>query len=106
MYRSQYGVLRHHPNCRDNLLEALARVSCAPEHLPVPLNVFMNVSIDKDGKVRVEAPLSRKGDYVVLLGLMDLIVGVSACSADLSLCNTFACTPFGVEVLEENPRPA
>ena len=101
MYRSLYGILQYHPNCRDNLMEALARVSCAPEHLPVPFNVFMNVSIEKDGKVRVEAPLSRKGDYVVLRALMDLIVAVSACSVDLSLCNNFACTPIRIEIFEE-----
>jgi uncharacterized protein YcgI (DUF1989 family) len=101
MYRSQYGVLQYHPNCRDNLMEALERASCAPEHLPVPFNVFMNVSIDSGGKVRVEAPLSRKGDYLVLRALMDLVVAVSACSVDLSPCNNYVCTPIRIEVFEE-----
>ena len=106
MYRSQYGVLQYHPNCRDNLMEALAKVSCAPEHLPVPFNVFMNVSIEKDGEVRVEAPLSRKGDYVALRALMDLVVAVSACSVDLSPCNNFSCTPIRIEICEESRRRA
>ena len=101
MYRSQYGVLQYHPNCRDNLVDALVRLSCAPPHLPVPFNVFMNVSIDDGGKVRVEAPLSRKGDFVTLRALVDLIVAVSACSVDLSPCNNYACTPIRIEVGEE-----
>jgi uncharacterized protein YcgI (DUF1989 family) len=102
MYRSQYGILHYHPNCRDNLMEALGRASCAPEHLPVPFNVFMNVSIDADGKVRVEAPLSRKGDHVMLQALTDLLVAVSACSVDLSPCNNYACKPIRIEVWEES----
>jgi uncharacterized protein YcgI (DUF1989 family) len=101
MYRSQYGVRRYHPNCRDNLLEALARVFPAPGRLPVPFNIFMNASIDADGKVAVEAPLSKKGDFVTLEALMDLVVALSACSVDLSPCNGYACTPVRVEVCED-----
>jgi uncharacterized protein YcgI (DUF1989 family) len=101
MYRFQYGVNRYHPNCHDNLRGALERVSSAPERLPVPFNIFMNVSIEAGGRVTVEAPLSRKGDFVTLRALMDLVVAVSACSADLSPCNGYVCTPVKVEVFEE-----
>jgi uncharacterized protein YcgI (DUF1989 family) len=101
MYRSLYGVLQYHPNCRDNLMEALECMSSAPAHLPVPFNVFMNASVDQEGKVRVDAPLSGKGDYVALLALMDLVVAVSACSVDLSPCNNYTCTPIRIEVCEE-----
>jgi len=41
------------------------------------------------GELRIGAPRSRAGDRLVLRAEMDLIVGVTACSAELSNNGTF-----------------
>ena len=53
----------------------------------------MNVPIDSaTGVLRVEAPLSRAGDRIVFEAEMDLIVGLTACSAPQS--NNGSFTPI------------
>ena len=44
----------------------------------------MNVDVLPSGELRILPPRSRAGDRVVLRAEMDLIVGVTACSAELS----------------------
>jgi len=59
----------------------------------------MNVPVDgTTGKVSVLPPLSKAGDYVVLQAEMDLIVGMTSCSAGLS--NNFSYKPIGYEILD------
>jgi len=58
----------------------------------------MNVSVKENGKIKVEPPLSRAGDYIILKAEMDLIVALTACSAELS--NNGSFKPIDVEILE------
>ncbi|MDQ6635905.1 MAG: DUF1989 domain-containing protein, partial [Gemmatimonadota bacterium] len=60
------------------------------------LNVFMNVEILPSGELRIGPPKSRAGDHLLLRAEMDLIVGVTACSAELS--NNGSFKPIDVEV--------
>lgn len=54
----------------------------------------MNVPVDAGtGKVSVLPPKSKAGDYVVLHAKMDIIVGLTSCSAGLS--NNFSYKPIG-----------
>ncbi len=57
----------------------------------------MNTTISKNGAITVETPLSRAGDYIELQARMDLLIGVTACSA--GKCNNFRCTAVDIEVL-------
>ena len=58
----------------------------------------MNVPIDPvTGVIRVEPPLSRAGDYIVFEAQMDMLIGLTACSAGQS--NNFAYKPIHYEVL-------
>src|SRR5262249_33565353 len=41
MYRIQYGVTGHHPNCLDNLSSALRELGIEPSFLPTAFNFFM-----------------------------------------------------------------
>lgn len=70
--------------CFENLAQALESFGVAADNVPVAFNVFMNVQIDSSGYLRVEAPLSRAGDRVLFIALMDLIIGLTACSAPKS----------------------
>jgi len=44
----------------------------------------MNVEIGHDGRLRILPPRSRAGAAIELRAEMDLIVGLTACSAELS----------------------
>jgi uncharacterized protein YcgI (DUF1989 family) len=50
--------------------------------------------------VSVLPPLSKAGDYVVIKARMDLVVGMTACSAGMS--NNFSFKPIGYEISGED----
>jgi uncharacterized protein YcgI (DUF1989 family) len=92
-----YKTTGHHPSCFTNLVQHLAPYGIAPDGIPTTLNLFMNVEVLPSGELRILPPRSRAGDHVVLRAEMDLIVGVTACSAELS--NNGRFKPIDVEVL-------
>ena len=52
------------------------------DDIPVAFNCFMNVPVDGvTGSFTVEAPLSRAGDRISFVAQMDLVIGLTACSA-------------------------
>ncbi len=57
----------------------------------------MNVVIAEDGTLSIGPPRSKAGDHIVLRAEMDLIVGLTACSAEMS--NNYAFKPIDYEVL-------
>lgn len=91
-----YKTSAHHPSCFSNLVTALAPFGIAPDAIPTTLNVFMNVEVRASGELAILPPRSRAGDYVVLRAEMDLIVGLTACSAELSNNGTFKPIDFEV----------
>lgn len=95
-FRILYGTTGHHPSCLENLSTALATFGIAPDAIPTTLNVFMNVEIAPSGELSFLPPRSRAGDYLLLRAEMDMIVGVTACSAELS--NNGAFKPIDVEL--------
>jgi len=77
-----YGDTDPHRGCFGNLAAALAPYGIEPDAIPVAFNCFMNVPIDgSTGAFTVEPPLSRAGDTVTFRAEMDLIIGLTACSA-------------------------
>ena len=89
-FRILYDDLMPHRGCFGNLVEALAPWDIAPDAIPVAFNCFMNVPIDGvTGKFTVEAPRSRAGDRIVFRAGMDLVIGLTACSAPLSNGGSF-----------------
>jgi len=96
-FRIIYGHEHPHRGCFGNLAAALAPYGIHSDRIPVAFNVFMNVPIDPHtGVLRVEPPLSKAGDYIGLEAAMDLIVGLTACSAEQS--NNYAFKPIHYEV--------
>jgi uncharacterized protein len=86
----QLGVERHHENCTDNLAIALARVGLKALETPCPLNLFMNVPFDADGRLDFAPPTSQAGQYVALRAEMDLVLVMSACPQDVTAVNGMA----------------
>jgi uncharacterized protein YcgI (DUF1989 family) len=91
-----YRTTGHHPSCFENLCHALAPFGVSPDAIPTTLNLFMNVEIDPSGELRILPPRSRAGDHVLLRAEMDMAVGVTACSAELS--NNGRFKPIDVEL--------
>lgn len=96
-----YGTTGYHPSCFENLSTSLAEYGIEPDSIPTTLNVFMNVKVKSDGTIAIEPPPSKAGDYLLLRAEMDLIVGVTACSAELSNNGTFK--PIDVELHSAHP---
>ena len=94
LYSSHKG---YHRSCFENLHTALAPHGVRREEISSTFNIFMNVEIDPAGRVRVKPPLSRAGDKVELRALMDLVVALTACSAEQS--NNYAFKPIHYEIL-------
>ncbi|MEO6316679.1 MAG: urea carboxylase-associated family protein [Chitinophagaceae bacterium] len=93
-----YGHTQPHRGCFGNLCEALKDYGISPDNIPVSLNVFMHVTVDGDtGKVAVLPPKSKASDYVVIEAKMDLLVGLTACSAEMS--NNYSFKPIGYEII-------
>lgn len=80
-FRHFYPEHPVHRGCFGNLAEALAPYGIEPDMIPCAFNVFMNVPVAPDGRLSVKPPVSRPGDFIALKAEMDLIVGLTACSA-------------------------
>lgn len=97
MFKIIYGHTQPHRGCFGNLREALKDFGILPDDIPTCFNIFMNVPVDgTTGKVSVLPPLSKAGDYVVIEASMDLVVGMTSCSAGLS--NNFTFKPIGYTI--------
>ena len=91
-----YKTTGHHPSCFENLSRGLAPFGIEPDAIPTSFNVFMNVDVLPSGELRILPPRSRRGDRIVLRAEMEMIVGVTACSAELS--NNGRFKPIDVRV--------
>ncbi len=85
-----YPELPRHRGCFGNLAAALAPFGVVPDQIPVAFNCFMNVPIDgATGRLSVLPPISRAGDHIRFVARMDLIIGLTACSAPASNGGSF-----------------
>lgn len=81
-FRIIYGDEEPHHGCFGNLAAALEPYGVTPDRIGVAFNCFMNVPIDSEtGELKVLPPLSRAGDIIRFRARMDLVVGLTACSA-------------------------
>lgn len=96
-FRIIYGHDAPHRGCFGNLCDALKEYGIKPDDIPVSFNVFMHVSVKEEtGRVDVLPPMSKAGDYIQIEAKMDLLVGLTACSAEMS--NNYAFKPIGYQI--------
>ncbi len=89
-FRHFYPEHPVHRGCMGNLAEALQPYGIDPDAIPTAFNVFMNVAVDGNtGRLKVLPPTSKAKDSVQLRALMDLVIGLTACSAYASNGGTF-----------------
>ncbi|WBY17072.1 urea carboxylase-associated family protein [Erythrobacteraceae bacterium WH01K] len=86
-----------HRGCFGNLAQALAPYGVKPDDIPTAFNVFMHVPVRLDGRLSVEPPLSKAGDLIRFRSEMDLVVGLTACSAYASNGGTFKPIDYCIE---------
>lgn len=86
-----------HRGCFGNLAEALAPYGVEPDMIPCAFNLFMNVPVAPDGTVRVDPPVSRPGDFIRMRAEMDLVIGLTACSAYASNGGSFKPIQYLIE---------
>jgi uncharacterized protein YcgI (DUF1989 family) len=107
---SELGVTGYHESCTDNFWDAIDSLSSSKSldveeqealkslnsklggRVPDPFNLFMNIPITQDGEgakrgVSFESPVTKKGDYVVLEAMRDVVVVMSACPQDVLTIN-------------------
>ena len=93
-----YPDLPVHRGCFGNLASALAGFGIEPDEIPVAFNIFMNVPVDgKSGRLEVLPPTSKAGDFIRLRAHMDLIIGLTACSAPASNGGSFKPINYRIE---------
>ncbi len=97
-FKIMYKNEGYHPSCFENLFTNLEPFGIEPDDIPTAFNIFMNVQFQPDGKLSVEAPMSKPGDYVLFEAQMDLIVALTACSAEDS--NNGSFKPIQYEILD------
>jgi uncharacterized protein len=85
-YKDDFG-LEEHANCREALTAALVDYGVDYDHVPDPINWFMNVSILQRGELEIRESLAERNDYVLLNALMDVVVATSACPQDQNPTN-------------------
>jgi len=97
-FKIMYRNNKYHPSCFENLYTNLEQFSIEPDDIPTAFNIFMNVQFDQFGKISVKPPQSKAGDYILFEAKMDLIVGLTACSAEDSNGGSFK--PIHYEILD------
>ena len=92
-----YKNRKAHPSCFNNLATQLAPFGIPPDSIPTTFNIFMNVEVDSNGTLSILPPRSKAGQSIVLRAEMDLIAGLTACSAEMS--NNYRFKPIGYEII-------
>lgn len=82
MFRIIYGDADPHRGCFGNLAAALAPYGVTGDMISTAFNCFMNVPVNGEtGEIKVLPPLSKAGERIVFEARMDLVIGLTACSA-------------------------
>lgn len=99
-FRIIYGEENPSGGCQENLEQALSPWGITPDRIPIAFNCFMNVTVSGDtGEIKVLPPLSKPGDSIIFRAQIDLIIGLTSCSAGQS--NNFTYKPIDYEVMSE-----
>lgn len=96
-FQIMYDNHDYHPSCFENLSKNLIFFGINADDIPTAFNIFMNVQFDDKGKIAVRPPLSKANDYVLFRAEMDLIVGLTACSAEDSNGGSFKPIHYKIE---------
>lgn len=86
------------PSCLNNLHTNLKPYDIQLHEIPTAFNIFMNVEV-RNYNINVLPPSARSGDYILFRAQMDLLIGMTSCSAGAS--NDFKFSSIAYEILDE-----
>ena len=93
----QVAGLQGEQGTREAMRAALEAAGIAPPKLPDPVNLFLDVEVQLDGRLVVGAAPSLPGDHVICRVVLDSVVVVAACATGLA--GNEGAGPVRVEVL-------
>src|SRR5581483_6218948 len=99
LYEYQYG-LEVHTNCHDIQAEAQREYGLTPDDVHDSFNFFMHTGVGRNGEPFIGAQKAKKGDYVELLALIDVLAVPNVCGSDLTLSSNFCFTPLRIKIFE------
>jgi uncharacterized protein YcgI (DUF1989 family) len=88
-----------HPNCTDNLHDALAGLGLRSTVTPSPWNLFMSAPVRHGRAIEFRRPRCRPGDYIELRAELDCVLVLSACPDDVYPTNGGDGRPADAHVL-------
>jgi uncharacterized protein len=98
MFRRLRGDDGTHPSCYENLRAPLAAYGVEADHIGSTFNIFMDVRFDPaTGKMTIAPPASAAGDTIELRAELDMIVGLTACSSEVT--NAGSLKPIDFEIV-------
>lgn len=95
-FEIMYNHKGYHPSCLENLYKNLQPYGLTIDDVPAAFNIFMNVEFDKNGKLSVLPPTTKAGDYIQFEAQMDVLVCLTACSAEDSNGGSFKPIHFTI----------
>lgn len=94
------GVENWHASCEENLRTTMRELGYEDIEVPQPINLFMNIPVEKGGALGWEPAPTSPGDGVVLRAVLDCIVVLSACPQDLVPINGGTPTSLEIELFD------
>jgi uncharacterized protein YcgI (DUF1989 family) len=99
LFEHHYG-LAVHTNCHDIQAEAQREFGLTPDDVHDSFNFFMHTGVDAAGRPFIAKNTAKRGDYVELLALMDVLAVPNVCGADVMMTSDFELKPLKLTVFE------
>lgn len=94
-----YGAAAAHPNCEDNLQQAMRERGVELGRIPCPWNLYEQAPVGRDGALSDEPSAAKAGDYVELRAELDLVLVCSACPSTVGDISAGEPRGAGIDVL-------
>ena len=99
LYESAYGFDAH-SNCHDIQAEAQREYGLTPDDVHGSFNLFMNTEVTLDGRASITRQISKAGDHIDLLALVDVLAVPNICGADVMRTSNFGLKPIRLTVFQ------
>jgi hypothetical protein len=91
------------PSCSDMQAEAQREYGLTPDYVHHSFNLFLHTGVDACGHPRIGPNVARRGDYVEVLALIDMLAVPNVCGAGAMAASGYEPTPLRLAVYESAP---
>jgi uncharacterized protein YcgI (DUF1989 family) len=104
LFEDYYGFGLH-TNCQDTFAAAVGEYALTPDDVHDAFNIWMDTGWDDQGTTYIRRNSGRKGEYVDLMAMMDVLAVPILCgSGDLQPTAAFFPKPIQVEIFAATPK--